>query len=134
MLAKDLSQKALMLASTYLSSDTSAGHVCLLLAFLTPERIFNVQIQPFAQKAWLKIGNSSIEDWQQILLVSTAVSDSSNPIPLISDNQCLYLQHMKKYECVVAKFFNKIRAPIDSNEDGITAVLSHYFPNNAYCI
>ncbi|OZI13798.1 exodeoxyribonuclease V subunit alpha [Sodalis-like symbiont of Philaenus spumarius] len=127
-------EPAMMLISAWLSADSGAGHVCLPLALLTPERLFDGRMPPLAQRAWLQAGSPSQEDWPQRLLASPAVSDGSRPTPLVLDNQRLYLQRMWRYECVVAQFFNRARPPVDGDEARIAAVLAHYFPGDAAVI
>ncbi|MGL9769416.1 MAG: exodeoxyribonuclease V subunit alpha [Sodalis sp. (in: enterobacteria)] len=121
-------EPALMLASAWLSADTGAGHICLPLALLTPERLFDGRMPRLAQQAWLKAGSPSQEDWQKCLLASPAVSDGRCSTPLVLDNQRLYLQRMWRYECAVAEFFNRARAPVKGNDASISAVLARYFP------
>ncbi|WP_226811275.1 exodeoxyribonuclease V subunit alpha [Candidatus Steffania adelgidicola] len=120
-------QPALMLASASLSTDVGTGHVCLPLTLLKPKRIFNGRLPLLAHQAWMMAGSLSIHEWQQQLMASTAVSDGSRPTPLVLDNQRLYLQRMWRYECEVAKFFNR-PAIVGGDEEKIAAVLTHYFP------
>lgn len=123
-------EPALMLASARLSADAGAGHVCLPLMLLTPEHLFNGSFLSLAQRAWHQAGSLSSEEWRKLLLASPAVSDGTRPTPLVLDNQCLYLQRMWRYECVVAKFFNQPRPPVGGDEARIATVLQRYFPTN----
>lgn len=127
-------EPALMLACAQLSADAGAGHTCLPLALLTPERLFDGRMPPLAQQAWLQAGSPSQEDWQQRLLASPAVSDGSRPTPLVLDNQRLYLQRIWRDECAVAQFFNRARPPVDGDEASIAAMLARYFPGDAAVI
>ncbi|CAK8741688.1 hypothetical protein SODG_005005 [Sodalis praecaptivus] len=83
-----------------------------------------------AQQAWLRAGSPSLDDWQQHLLASNAVSDGSRPTPLVLDNQRLYLQRMWRHECAVAQFFNRPRPPVAGDETALVAVLARYFPGD----
>ncbi|WP_074012048.1 exodeoxyribonuclease V subunit alpha [Candidatus Sodalis sp. SoCistrobi] len=127
-------EPALMLACAQLSADAGAGHTCLPLALLTPERLFDGRMPPLAQQAWLLAGSPSQADWQHRLLASPAVSDGSRPTPLVLDNQRLYLQRMWRDEGAVAQFFNRARPPMDGDEARIAAVLARYFPGDAAVI
>ncbi|MEN3258256.1 exodeoxyribonuclease V subunit alpha [Sodalis endosymbiont of Spalangia cameroni] len=123
-------EPALMLASACLSADAGAGHVCLPLALLTPARLFDGRMPTLAQQAWLRAGSPSLDDWQQHLLASNAVSDGSRPTPLVLDNQRLYLQRMWRHECAVAQFFSRPRPPVAGDETALAAVLARYFPGD----
>lgn len=123
-------EPALMLASACLSADAGAGHVCLPLALLSPARLFDGRMLTLAQQAWLRAGSPSLDDWQQHLLASNAVSDGSRPTPLVLDNQRLYLQRMWRHECTVAQFFNRPQPPGTGDETTLAAVLARYFPGD----
>lgn len=123
-------EPALMLASACLSADAGAGHVCLPLTLLTPARLFETRLPTLAKKAWLRAGSPSLDDWQQHLLASSAVSDGSRPTPLVLDNQRLYLQRIWRNECAVAQFFNRPRSPVAGDEQTLAAVLACYFPGD----
>ncbi|UVK79054.1 MAG: exodeoxyribonuclease V subunit RecD [Sodalis sp. Ffu] len=124
------SQLAIMLASACLSADAGAGHVCLPLALLTPARLFDGRYPNLARQAWQRAGRPSLDDWQRLLLTSTAVSDGSRPTPLVLDNQRLYLHRMWQHECMVAQFFCQTRRLLGSKEKRITEVLNYLFPSN----
>lgn len=125
-------QPALMLASACLSADASVGHVCLPLAsLLTSAHIFNGSVPLLAQKAWLRAGSPSLDEWQQHLLASEAVSNGSLPTPLVLDNQRLYLQRMWLNECAVAQFFKRPQESVDYDETKIASVLARYFPGKS---
>ncbi|MGP4123705.1 MAG: exodeoxyribonuclease V subunit alpha [Sodalis sp. (in: enterobacteria)] len=123
-------EPALMLASACLSADVGSGHVCLPLALLTPAQLFEGRVPLLAQQAWLRAGSLSLKEWQQHLLASNAVSDGAYPAPLVLDNQRLYLQRMWRYECAVAKFFNRPRPPVVGDETTIAVLLARYFPGD----
>lgn len=125
------SQKALMLASACLSSDVGAGHVCLPLAILTPEQLFGGRYPNLAMHAWQRAGSPSLAEWQQLLLASSGVvSDGSRPVPLVLDNQRLYLHRIWQYECIVAKFFSYPSFHSCYEETRIVEILNHLFPKD----
>ncbi|WP_213993173.1 exodeoxyribonuclease V subunit alpha [Sodalis sp. dw_96] len=119
---------ALMLACACLSADAGAGHVCLPLMRLSPDRLFDGRYPELARRAWRLAGEPSLEDWRRILLDSAAVSDGSRPTPLVLDNQRLYLQRMWQNECRVADFFNAIRPVVLEDEAAVGQVLQRFFP------
>ncbi|MBX4180886.1 exodeoxyribonuclease V subunit alpha [Sodalis sp. CWE] len=125
-------QPALMLVSAWLSADTGAGHTCLPIKMLTPEKLFDGKMPILAKKAWEKAGCSSVDEWEKILLASQAVSNGSHQTPLVLDmeNQLLYLHRMWRYECEVAKFFNTAQSfPISENDEKkIKVILNDFFP------
>ena len=120
-------EAALMLACACLSADAGAGHVCLPLEHLLPERLFDGRYPELAQHAWGVAGEPSLADWQRILQDSPAVSDGSRPTPLVLDNGRLYLQRMWQNECRVADFFNHIRPAVPADENRIRQVLDRFF-------
>ncbi len=121
-------EAAVMLACACLSADAGAGHVCLPLSRLLPDRLFDGRYPELARQAWWLAGEPSLADWQGILQASPAVSDGSQPTPLVLDNQRLYLQRMWQNECRVADFFNSIRPAPLADESGIRQVLNRFFP------
>src|SRR5476651_946822 len=82
-------EPALMLACACLSADAGAGHVCLPLALLTPDRLFNGRQPQLAETAWALAGKLTTDRWLQLLNAAPAVSDGSRPTPLVLDKQRL---------------------------------------------
>jgi exodeoxyribonuclease V alpha subunit len=65
-------ETAFMLACACLSADAGAGHVCLPLDRLMPNRLFDGRVPELARQAWLLAGEPSLADWQGILSASPA--------------------------------------------------------------
>ncbi|WP_331828297.1 exodeoxyribonuclease V subunit alpha [Candidatus Blochmannia sp. SNP] len=121
-------KEALILAGATLSAHVRFGHVCLPLCLITFDRLFQGNHPELAYVIHKKLGKLSIDDWQELLLSCSAVSDGSEVTPLVLENKRLYLYHMWKDECIVAQFFNyKYQSNILKKEK-IISVLNQLFP------
>ena len=94
----------LQLAAAVLSAEAGAGHVCLPLSYLQPERLFGGRQPALSQALWQAVGMPDQLHWIQKLNSSPAVSDGSQPTPLVLQNNRLYLQRMWQYEGDVVRF------------------------------
>ncbi|AKC59869.1 exodeoxyribonuclease V subunit alpha [Blochmannia endosymbiont of Polyrhachis (Hedomyrma) turneri] len=125
---------ALMLAIITLSAYINQGHVCLPLFILSPSRLFGGEHLFLANEIWKKIGNLSISQWTELLLVNnTIVSNGSYLAPLVLDKGRLYLYRMWNYECSIAKFFyysSRQLSNISIKENNkIAKLLNNFFPD-----
>lgn len=119
----------LMLASTYLSANVRFGHTCLPLFLLTEDQFFKSYDSILNDKISQTISKLSIDDWQELLLSTSAVGNGSEISPLVLEDQCLYLYRMWKDECIVSQFFNYVYN--NSNvfqEKKIINILNQLFP------
>ncbi|URJ26710.1 exodeoxyribonuclease V subunit alpha [Candidatus Blochmanniella camponoti] len=121
-------KEALILASATLSSNVRAGHVCLPLWFLTPDKLFQGNYPELTYAIYKKLGKLSISDWQELLLSCPSVSDGSRVTPLILENKRLYLHHMWQDECIVAQFFSHNYPSNIFQKEKIIYVLNQLFP------
>ncbi|MFI8417466.1 exodeoxyribonuclease V subunit alpha [Serratia sp. NPDC078593] len=101
----------ILLAAACLSAESGAGHVCLLLDQLLPAKLFGGRQPELAQAVWQAAGQPDVEGWRQRLLTAAAVSDGSQPTPLVLQQQRLYLQRMWQSEGEVAAFISSDSVP-----------------------
>nr|WP_227724147.1 exodeoxyribonuclease V subunit alpha [Yersinia proxima] len=94
----------LQLAAAVLSAEAGAGHVCLPLSYLQPDQLFGGRQPALSQALWQAVGAPDQLHWIQKLNSSPAVSDGSQPTPLVLQNDRLYLQRMWQYEGDVVRF------------------------------
>ncbi|ATM87180.1 exodeoxyribonuclease V subunit alpha [Yersinia massiliensis] len=94
----------LQLAAAILSAEAGAGHVCLPLSYLQPEQLLGGRQPALSQELWQAAGAPDEARWTQVLKSSLAVSDGSQPTPLVLQNGRLYLQRMWQYEGDVVRF------------------------------
>ncbi|PKH25043.1 exodeoxyribonuclease V subunit alpha [Enterobacterales bacterium CwR94] len=92
-----------MLLAAMVSAEAGDGHVCLPLAHVSAERLFAGRWPELAAEIWQAAEwtdniDSALEGWQ-------AVSDGSQPTPLVLENGRLYLQRLWQSEGRVAAFF-----------------------------
>lgn len=118
---------ALILASASLSAYINCGHTCLPLYMLAPDKLFNGKHPELAYAIYKKIGKLSTENWQELLLSLSSVSNGSHLSPLILENKYLYLHRMWKDENIIAKFFNSKNHSDYSCEKKILTVLNKLF-------
>ncbi|MCW2486883.1 exodeoxyribonuclease V subunit alpha [Candidatus Symbiopectobacterium sp. NZEC127] len=95
------------LAAALVSAAAGAGNVCLPLAELHPETLFDGRDPALARALWELAGLPDSTAWQQILLASPAVSDGHETTPLVLQHQRLYLQRNWLSEVQVAAFFTE---------------------------
>lgn len=100
----------IQLAAALVSAAAGAGHVCLPLAELQPESLFDGRDPSLARALWECAGQPDMEAWQQSLLTSPAVSDGHEATPLVLQHQRLYLQRNWLSEVQVAAFFTESHA------------------------
>ncbi|CNH50845.1 exodeoxyribonuclease V subunit alpha [Yersinia pekkanenii] len=94
----------LQLAAVILSAEAGAGHVCLPLSYLQPDQLFGGRQPGLSQALWQAAGAPDLSRWIQALNNAPAVSDGSQPTPLVLQNERLYLQRMWQYEGDVVRF------------------------------
>ncbi|CNK99412.1 exonuclease V subunit alpha [Yersinia aldovae] len=94
----------LQLAAAILSAEAGAGHVCLPISCLQPAQFFGGRQPDLSQALWQAAGAPDKPRWLQVLQRSPAVSDGSQPTPLVLQNERLYLQRMWQYEGDVVRF------------------------------
>lgn len=124
---KKYKKRALILASASLSAYVQQGHTCLPLHMLNTEKLFQGNYPELANQAYQKSGKLSTQNWQELLFSLSAVSDGSRLSPLVLENQYLYLHHMWKDECTIAKFFNSNYTSYSAQKDKISKVLDQLF-------
>nr|WP_145595508.1 exodeoxyribonuclease V subunit alpha [Yersinia aleksiciae] len=123
----------LQLAAAILSAEAGAGHVCLPLSYLQPDLLFGGRQSALSQALWQAAGAPDESRWVQALNNSPAVSDGSQPTPLILQNNRLYLQRMWQYEGDVVRFIASdstaawVNEPRDVNETLLRTTLDRLF-------
>ncbi len=125
----DETQPDLLLAAACLSAHSGAGHVCLPLENLQAQTLFDGREPELAQQLLAGTGLNTVAAWQQRLLASDAVSDGSQPTPLVLQGEKLYLQRNWQSEGRVARFIASERDTIPVDEPAIRAVLDRLFPD-----
>ncbi|MBW5877803.1 exodeoxyribonuclease V subunit alpha [Yersinia enterocolitica] len=110
----------LQLAAAVLSTEAGAGHVCLPLSYLQPDQLFGGRQLALSQALWQAVGMPDQLHWIQKLNSSPAVSDGSQPTPLVLQNDRLYLQRMWQYEGDVVRFIasDNMASLINKTSDG----------------
>ncbi|EKN4844222.1 exodeoxyribonuclease V subunit alpha [Yersinia enterocolitica] len=110
----------LQLAAAVLSTEAGAGHVCLPLSYLQPDQLFGGRQPALSQALWQAVGMPDQLHWIQKLNSSPAVSDGSQPTPLVLQNDRLYLQRMWQYEGDVVRFIasDNMASLINKTSDG----------------
>ncbi|MDN0095941.1 exodeoxyribonuclease V subunit alpha [Yersinia rohdei] len=94
----------LQLAAAILSAEAGAGHVCLPLSYLQPNQLLGGRHSELSQALWQAAGAPDTLQWSLALNNSAAISDGSQPTPLVLQNDRLYLQRMWQYEGDVVRF------------------------------
>jgi len=117
----------MLLAAACLSAEAGAGHVCLMLEQLLPENLFDGRQPELAQAAWLAAGQLDVAGWQQRLAASAAVGDGSTAMPMVLQQQRLYLQRMWQNEGEVAEFISSDSLPQAVEEAELRAILDQLF-------
>lgn len=117
-------EPAVMLAAALLSHDAGEGHVCLPLSRLTPTAW--ASDSPLFTELFELAGNP--QEWQQTLLASPAVSDGTEPAPMILQDSRLYLNRMWCNERQVADFFTR-QTQLEVDEGRLSAALHTLFPS-----
>ena len=114
---------ALMLAAACLSSEAGSGHVCLHLDQLSPDSLFDGRYPQIAIELWKTAGEPDAGQWLALLSRHAAVSDGSQPAPMVLQENRLYLQRMWQSEGEVADFFSaekrvssSLISPLDVDE------------------
>jgi exodeoxyribonuclease V alpha subunit len=105
---------ALMLAAACLSSEAGSGHVCLQVDQLSPDLLFDGRYPQIAIELWKMAGEPDAGQWLALLNRHAAVSDGSQPSPMVLQENRLYLQRMWQSEGEVADFFSA-EQPVDSS-------------------
>lgn len=117
----------MLLAAACLSAEAGAGHVCLMLEQLLPENLFDGRQPELAQAAWLAAGQLDVAGWQQRLSASAAVGDGSTAMPMVLQQQRLYLQRMWQNEGEVAEFISGDSLPQAVEEAELRTILDQLF-------
>ena len=87
-------ERLLQLAAAVLSRETAAGHTCLPVENLQPEQLFDGRVPALAHELWQAAGMPDRARRTEELAASPAVSDGSQPAPLVLQQGCLYLHRM----------------------------------------
>ncbi|EJD6672890.1 exodeoxyribonuclease V subunit alpha [Providencia rettgeri] len=119
----------LLMVTAILSAETMAGHVCLALSDIMPEKLFAGRHPELAAEFWHKMGQPDEQTVYQTLLQANAVSlgNENKTSPLVLSGDYLYFQRMWQYEQYVAYYFSN--TPIDDkNNQQIKVVLDNLFP------
>ncbi|MGO4745753.1 exodeoxyribonuclease V subunit alpha [Serratia quinivorans] len=117
----------ILLAAACLSAEAGAGHVCLMLEQLLPENLFDGRQPELAQAAWVAAGRLDVASWQQRLAASAAVGDGSTAMPMVLQQQRLYLQRMWQNEGEVAEFISGDSLHQAVEEAELRAILDRLF-------
>lgn len=117
----------LQLAAAILSAEAGAGHVCLPLSYLQPDQLFGGRQPDLAQMLWQAAGSPDKQRWLQILQNSPAVSDGSQPTPLVLQQERLYLQRIWQYEGDVVQFIASDSVATAVDESLLRKTLDHLF-------
>lgn len=117
----------ILLAAACLSAEAGAGHVCLMLEQLLPEHLFDGRQPELAQAAWVAAGRLDVAGWQQRLAASAAVGDGSTAMPMVLQQQRLYLQRMWQNEGEVAEFISGDSLHQAVEEAELRAILDRLF-------
>ncbi|WP_145560538.1 exodeoxyribonuclease V subunit alpha [Yersinia mollaretii] len=123
----------LQLAAAILSAETGAGHVCLPLSDLQPDQLFGGRQSALSQALWQAAGAPDESRWIEAFNNSPAVSDGSQPTPLVLQNGRLYLQRMWQYEGDVVRFIASdstaawVNEPREVNETLLRVTLDQLF-------
>lgn len=125
----DETKPDLLLAAACLSAHSGAGHVCLPLENLQAQALFDGREPELAQQLLTEAGLNTVAAWRQCLLASDAVSDGSQPTPLVLQGEKLYLQRSWQSEGRVARFIASERDTIPVDEPAIRAALERLFPD-----
>lgn len=127
---------ALMLAAACLSSEAGSGHVCLHLDQLSPDSLFDGRYPQIAIELWKIAGEPDAGQWLALLSRHAAVSDGSQPAPMVLQENRLYLQRMWQSEGEVADFFSaekrvssSLISPLDVDEIRLKSILDDLFGN-----
>ncbi|MES4614413.1 MAG: exodeoxyribonuclease V subunit alpha [Ewingella sp.] len=125
---------ALMLAAACLSSEAGSGHVCLHLDQLSPDSLFDSRYPQLAIELWKTAGEPDTEQWLTLLNRHAAVSDGSQPTPMVLQENRLYLQRMWQSEGEVADFFSaekrldaSLISPLTVDETRLKTILDDLF-------
>ncbi|EIQ7180224.1 exodeoxyribonuclease V subunit alpha, partial [Escherichia coli] len=113
---------AVTLAAALLSHDAGEGHVCLPLSRLEN----NEESHPLLATCVSEIGE--LQNWEECLLASQAVSRGDEPTPMILCGDRLYLNRMWCNERTVARFFNEVNHAIEVDEALLAQTLDKLFP------
>lgn len=113
---------AVTLAAALLSHDAGEGHVCLPLSRLEN----NEASHPLLATCVSEIGE--LQNWEECLLASQAVSRGDEPTPMILCGDRLYLNRMWCNERTVARFFNEVNHAIEVDEALLAQTLDKLFP------
>ena len=123
-------EPACLLAIAWLSAENGEGHVCLPLANMTQDNLFNGRQPELAIKIWQQIQCNSLQDWREILLANPNISDGKQvTTPLIVDQDRFYLQRMWQDEGQLAKFFSKPSRLACADDQQLQTILHPLFPN-----
>ncbi len=106
----------MQLAAAILSAEAGAGHVCLPLNYLQSDQLFGGRQSDLSQALWQAAGAPDKQRWLQVLQCSSAVSDGSQPTPLVLQKERLYLQRMWQYEGDVVRFIASESFIADAND------------------
>lgn len=125
---------ALMLAAACLSSEAGSGHVCLHLDQLSPDSLFDGRYPQIAIELWKMAGEPDSEQWLALLSRHSAISDGSQPAPMVLQENRLYLQRMWQSEGEVADFFSAEKrldtlliSPLTVDEARLKTILDDLF-------
>ncbi|RZV03090.1 UNVERIFIED_ORG: DNA helicase/exodeoxyribonuclease V alpha subunit [Serratia quinivorans] len=117
----------ILLAAACLSAEAGAGHVCLMLEQLLPENLFDGRQPELAQAAWLAAGQLDVAGWQRRLSACGAVGDGTTAMPMVLQQQRLYLQRMWQNEGEVAAFISSDSLHQSVEEAELRAILDRLF-------
>lgn len=117
----------ILLAAACLSAEAGAGHVCLMLEQLLPENLFDGRQPELAQAVWQAAGQLDVAGWQQRLAASAAVGDGSTAMPMVLQQQRLYLQRMWQNEGEVAEFISSDSLHQAVEETDLRVILDQLF-------
>jgi exodeoxyribonuclease V alpha subunit len=117
---------AVMLAAALLSRDAGEGHVCLPLSRFHFDEQSTGRAQVLWQQLFERAGPvNQIEEW---LMASPAVSDGSEATPLVLCEGRLYLNRLWRNELAIARFFSQAEPVFSGDEAQLSTTLAALFP------
>lgn len=116
----------LLLAAALVSRDAGEGHVCLPLDKVTAHSI--AARNPAIGQALLDACGLAPHAWPEVLLASGACGGHSCALPLVLENNRLYLNRLWHYEQRVGQFFLQSYEDAAADDAGrINAILDNLF-------
>lgn len=124
-LLADDRQPARLLLAACLSAEAGDGHVCLPLAQLTRENLFNGRHAELVDAIWHEA--RSPQDWHAVVNGWTALNTDAQAAPIVLSEGRLYLHRLWQNEGQVARFFQSKSTAQHFAADQVRVVLDQLF-------